>query len=179
MDNRFYRGNRRKKSKTYYVGMMALFMLCAMYMIVYPYISGGDDHNTDVSTSSELTSYEPAENSAQVLSADGDSETQNASQAAISAIEEKEQKVYEFKYADRLASHYEKHGMEMGFESEEEYLEGANALINNPEALHKTEAEDGDDIYYLESTNEIAFVSKEGYIRTYFICSGKSYYDRQ
>jgi len=58
-------------------------------------------------------------------------------------------------------------------------LDGANALINNPAALHKLEAEDDDYIYYLQATNEIVFLSQDGYIRTYFICSGKDYFDRQ
>ena len=46
--------------------------------------------------------------------------------------------------------------------------------------MHKLEKEDGDDIYYLEETNEIVFVSKSGYIRSYFKPSkGKAYYDKQ
>lgn len=84
-----------------------------------------------------------------------------------------------FKYPDRLTEHYEKHGVEMGFASEEDYLKAANAVITNPELLHKLEAEDGDDVYFLESTNEIVFVSKEGFIRTYFIADGIEYFDRQ
>ena len=50
----------------------------------------------------------------------------------------------------------------------EEYAEGANKVINNKNSLHKTEAEDGDDVYYLEETNEFVIVSTDGYIRTYF-----------
>ena len=180
MYNRYNRrGNRRKKSKTYYVGMMVLLIFCAMYLIAYPYFPKEEGSTIDVNTSSDATTYTSAENSAQVLTSDDENGTQSAAQAAISAIEEKEQKTYSFRYPDRLTSHYEKHGIEMGFASEEEYLEAANALISNPEALHKTEAEDGDDIYYLESTNEFAVVSTDGYIRTYYICQGKDYYDRQ
>ena len=62
---------------------------------------------------------------------------------------------------------------------QEEYLAGANAVINNEKALHKLEAEDNDHIYFIEATNEIVFLSQDGYIRTYFMCSGKDYYDRQ
>ena len=83
-----------------------------------------------------------------------------------------------FRYPDRLTSHFEKHGEETGQSSEEEYLSAANAVIHDPAALHKNEAEDGDDIYFREDTGEIVFVSTDGYIRTYFIAS-KSYYDRQ
>jgi hypothetical protein len=67
----------------------------------------------------------------------------------------------------------------MGYKNEAEYLAGANAVINNPSALHKLEAEDNDHVYYIESTNEIVFLSQDGFIRTYFICSGKAYFDRQ
>ena len=79
-----------------------------------------------------------------------------------------------------MQSHYEKHGVEMGFESPEEYLESANKVVSNPESLHKLEAEDGDDIYYLEATNEFVVVSTDGYIRTYFFpTAGIDYYNRQ
>ena len=79
-----------------------------------------------------------------------------------------------------LRQHYQKHGVEMGFSSPEAYLAAANAVIANPNALHKLEAEDNDHIYYLEATNEIVFVSQKGVIRTYFSPdSGKAYFDRQ
>ena len=46
--------------------------------------------------------------------------------------------------------------------------------------VRKTEAEDGDDVYYIESTNEFVVVSADGYIRTYFKPdSGIRYYNRQ
>ena len=85
---------------------------------------------------------------------------------------------YDFRRPDYLTEHYKKHGIEMGFESEEEYLKGANAVINDPAALHKLEAEDDDHVYFKESTGEIVFLSQDGYIRTYFIAD-KDYYDRQ
>ncbi len=56
----------------------------------------------------------------------------------------------------------------------------ASAVITNSNALHKKEAEDGDDVYYIEETNEFVVVSTDGYIRTYFNpSSGKDYFDRQ
>ena len=68
----------------------------------------------------------------------------------------------------------------MGFDSPESYEAAASAVVNNPDALHKIEAEDGDDVYYVESTNEFVVVSTDGYIRTYFLPSGgKAYFDRQ
>lgn len=66
----------------------------------------------------------------------------------------------------------------MGFASAEDYLAAANAVVSNPEALHKLESEDGDDVYYLESTGEFVVVSQKGYIRTYYLAD-KDYYDRQ
>lgn len=92
---------------------------------------------------------------------------------------EKEQVSLQFRKHSYLTQHFEKHGEEMGCSSEEEYLLKANEVVNNPKALTKTEAEDGDMIYYLEDTNEIVFVSTDGYIRTYFRCKNKSYFDRQ
>ncbi len=87
----------------------------------------------------------------------------------------------DFKYADSLTEHFEKHRDEFdGYSTEQEYLDGANRVINDPNALKKTEAEDGDLIYYLSETNEIVFVSTDGYIRTYFRPStGQDYFDRQ
>lgn len=87
---------------------------------------------------------------------------------------------YHFRNRDLLESHYEKHGKEMGFSSSKEYEMSASDVVNNPESLHKTEKEDGDDVYYKENTNEFVVVSTDGYIRTYFNPdSGKTYFDRQ
>ena len=69
---------------------------------------------------------------------------------------------------------------DMGFVSSEEYEMAASDVVNNPKSLHKTEKEDGDDVYYKEDTNEFVVVSTDGYIRTYFNPdSGKKYFDRQ
>ncbi|MBO5485723.1 MAG: hypothetical protein J5988_02170 [Eubacterium sp.] len=87
---------------------------------------------------------------------------------------------YAFRSFDYLEEHYEKHGIGMGFKSKEEYLAAANKVINNHNALHKKEAEDGDDVYFLESTGELVVLSTDGYIRTYFIPDdGIEYYNRQ
>lgn len=87
---------------------------------------------------------------------------------------------YHFRNRDLLESHYEKHGKKMGFSSSKEYEMSASDVVNNPESLHKTEKEDGDDVYYKENTNEFVVVSTDGYIRTYFNPdSGKKYFDRQ
>lgn len=89
-------------------------------------------------------------------------------------------KVYEFRNQSTLDSHFEKHRSEFDFDTIEEYVAGANRVINDKDALHKLEEEDGDEIYYLEATNEIVFVSADGYIRTYFKPSdGINYFNRQ
>ena len=85
-----------------------------------------------------------------------------------------------FSSRQNLEDHYKKHGIEMGFSSAAAYLAAANAVVANPKALHKLEAEDNDHIYYLEETNEIVFVSQKGFIRTYFEPDrGRAYFDKQ
>lgn len=91
---------------------------------------------------------------------------------------------YHFRNTKLRDDHFSKHGMEFkvdfGYETAEEYERGASDVINDPNALFKTEAEDGDGIYYLEDTNEFVVLSTDGYIRTYFRPSGrKAYFDRQ
>ena len=88
--------------------------------------------------------------------------------------------LYTFRRDSYLEQHFEKHGGEFDYSTAEEYLAGANRVIQSPDALHKLEAEDGDDIYYLEETNEFVVVSTDGYIRTYFRPDkGIDYYNRQ
>ena len=68
----------------------------------------------------------------------------------------------------------------MGYASAEEYLAGANAAIHRSDVLQKKEKEDGDDVYYVEATNDLVIVSTDGYIRTYFRPEdGIAYYNRQ
>lgn len=87
---------------------------------------------------------------------------------------------YYFRNDDLLEQHFEKHGMEMGFESMEAYEAAASAVVYHPDVLTKTEAEDGDYVYYVEETNEFVIISPDGYIRTYFNPSaGIDYFNRQ
>ena len=87
---------------------------------------------------------------------------------------------YTFRNKKLLEQHFDKHGEEFDYATPEEYEQGANLVISNSNALHKVEAEDGDDIYYLEETNEFVVVSTDGYIRTYFKPSkGIEYFNRQ
>ena len=87
---------------------------------------------------------------------------------------------YTFRTPELRLSHFTKHGIDMGFTTEEAYEEAASRVVTNPSALHKTEAEDGDDVYYIEDTNEFVVLSTDGYIRTYFNPdNGKAYFDKQ
>ena len=87
---------------------------------------------------------------------------------------------YSFRSEKLLNEHYEKHGKDMGFASAEEYEKAASDVINNPDALTKTEKEDGDYVYYVEETNEFVILSTDGYIRTYFYPdAGISYFNKQ
>ena len=100
------------------------------------------------------------------------SEANNTGEETVSNLQ--------FRKKKYLDEHYEKHGVEMGFDSPEAYLAAANAVVANPDALHKKEKEDNDDVYYVEDTNEFVVVSGDGYIRTYFNPSaGIDYYNRQ
>lgn len=83
-----------------------------------------------------------------------------------------------FRTEDKLQQHFEKHGQETGCATAEEYLAAANAVVANPAALHKMQAEDGDDLYFLESTGEFVVVSPAGYIRTYYLAD-RDYFERQ
>jgi len=91
---------------------------------------------------------------------------------------------YRFRSKKLLDQHFEKHGGEFGddfgYKTAKEYEKGASDVINSEDALHKTEKEDGDYVYYIEATNEFVVLSQDGYIRTYFRPdSGKKYYDKQ
>ncbi|MDO4187472.1 MAG: hypothetical protein Q4D29_00650 [Lachnospiraceae bacterium] len=87
---------------------------------------------------------------------------------------------YSFRNNRLWEEHFEKHGKEFPYDTKEEYLQGANVMLTSPNKLHKFEKEDGDDVYYLESTNEFIIVSKDGYLRTYFKPTrGKAYFDNQ
>ena len=94
------------------------------------------------------------------------------------AYETASERTYEFRKHRYLTEHFEKHGDEFPYDTEEAYLQGANNVINNPDTLHKLEKEDGDDVYFVEDTNEFVVVSTDGYIRTYFIAD-IDYYNRQ
>ena len=111
-------------------------------------------------------------------SVSGGMELERSSKVASEILQETPDVTYSFRKESYLTEHFEKHGAEFPYETEEEYLAGANNVIRNPEALHKLEAEDGDDVYFVENTNEFVVVSADGFIRTYFKAD-IDYYNRQ
>ncbi len=68
----------------------------------------------------------------------------------------------------------------MGFSSAKEYELAAVSVINDYGALHKEKADNGYEVYFIESTGEFVKVSEEGYILEYFKPdAGKMYFDSQ
>ncbi len=103
------------------------------------------------------------------------SQLTDAPSSQVSAAEKGE---LEFRNAEKLSQHFEKHGEEVGASSKGAYVAAANAVVANSDALHKEESEDGDDVYFLQDTGELVVVSQKGYIRTYFIAD-LDYFERQ
>ena len=93
-----------------------------------------------------------------------------------------EVKTYKFRSQKLLDQHFEKHGSEFGDITKEDYLRMANELINSKAetVLSKTEKEDGDYVFFDKATGYFAVLSKDGYIRTFFIPDrGIDYYNKQ
>lgn len=111
-------------------------------------------------------------------------ETSTPEETTFADLSEDTYVEYHFRTRKQLEQHFEKHGgefgSEFGYNSPEDYEAGASSVINDPDALFKTEAEDGDGVYYIESSNEFVILSTDGYIRTYFRpTAGISYFNRQ
>lgn len=88
---------------------------------------------------------------------------------------------YSFRTDELMDVHFKKHKDEFGDITIDEYLKGANNLINqlSDTVLTKTE-DDGDTLYYDTKTWEFVVLSKDGYIRTYFIPEdGIDYFNRK
>lgn len=134
------------------------------------------DEALEKANSDELNSDDTIENAS-----DDEEETAEVIENVNNDEETEETLIqYEFRNDSLWKEHFKKHGEEFPYETKEDYLAGANKALSNPNILHKLEGEDGDHVYYLEETNEIIFVSKDGYIRTYFKpTKGKKYFDKQ
>ncbi|MDE5556557.1 MAG: hypothetical protein K2J32_02510 [Ruminococcus sp.] len=137
-----------------------------------------DDENTDISISENSTLEEKTENITQPETEVFSADTEEIFSDGNSYVE------YHFRNEKLLNQHFEKHGSEFesdfGYVTAEDYEKGASDVINNPDALFKYEAEDGDGVYYIEESNEFVILSTDGYIRTYFRPSGRiDYFNKQ
>ena len=140
-----------------------------------PEIAGNEEEVPE--TEPEEKEKEPTEESPEEIIGEP---TEEPKENTAEQKEETPDIAYKVRTASQLKDHYEKHGIEMGFSSREEYEAAASDVVNNKNALHKIEKEDGDDVYYIEATNEFVIVSGDGYLRTYFLPSaGIDYYNRQ
>ena len=192
-------GKKGKKSILYYIVAALFLILSGALGNNQLEESTQDGYVSDIAVESQIDDTEneyASDNESKVeiqdenandteLDAEIQDENTNDIELEIEAVEEETaleevEILYTFRYRNNLESHYEKHGIEMGFDSPEEYLAAANKALANPDILHKIEAEDGDDVYYLEETNEFIVVSTDGYIRTYYYpTDGIDYFNRQ
>ena len=176
------------KKRPISVGIVVLLILALAFGYGISQINSAKLSNNDVTDIGETisTAVTEAETTAEVTETSTVTETETTSETtetstiAESAETEIPAKQYCFRNSELLNEHYKDHGIEMGFASAEEYEKAAAAVIDAPGVLHKYEKEDNDDVYYLESTNEIVIVSTDGFIRTYFKPDrGKDYFDEQ
>lgn len=171
-DNYVTKGGIKINKYLYLCLVVALFVIIGI--LKFAGSSSGENNSSNVETSSvnEKVVYSSApEKTAQAASTTAETKED---------VKEVDVKTYRFRTDKQAKEHFEKHGGEFPYSSLEEYVAGANKVINDSSALTKTEKEDGDYVYYLEKTNEFVIVSTDGYLRTYFKPSaGKAYYDRQ
>lgn len=182
----------KKLNKKYIISLIAvicIYILCLRLGIIEP---ESQQSSNDVA-STESMQEEQSENIESIADELEESvaptqegtevETESKQDESAEANNSSEEIVatdYEFRSKKLQDSHYEKHGIEMGFATVEDYVEAANMVIANPEALHKLEEEDNDHVYFLEETNEFVILSQDGYIRTYYIADGGlDYFNRQ
>jgi len=88
----------------------------------------------------------------------------------------------EFRTKELFEQHFAKHAGEFGNITKEQYLKGAQNLVNSKpggDILIKTRS-NGDTIFYNKATNEFAVKAKGGTIRTYFKpIDGLEYFNKQ
>ena len=168
-------GKKQKKQDKGYVlkalGKSLVLGLLAFLVVININFGTEESIPTDYETEESISADYEAEES---ISATSETVTESESK------QEESKYAYTFRNEQLLNEHYEKHGIYMKYKSPEKYLKGANRVIADKDTLHAIEAEDGDDVYYLEKTNEFVVVSRDGYIRTYFCPEdGIEYFHRQ
>ncbi len=157
------------------IGSAAAMLMVFVIYFVRPIIVKDQEHNLQTQQSLQADDI-------QTTPADGDKAEAPEITETTEATKTQDTSTPKFRFRNRrlLNEHYEKHGKDMGFKSAEEYEKAAAAVPVNPDALHKKEKEDGDDVYYVQATNEFVIVSGDGFIRTYFLPdSGIKYFNKQ
>lgn len=157
-----------KGKKPSIIGVIAMLLLCIGAVL--------SNHATD-DTNQVVSSNQIVEDDVKQTEFESNSsKASNEGEISPSSTQIK----YYFRNEHYLEQHYDKHGGEFDYQTKEEYLAGANRVIMSEQALYKTEAEDGDGVYYLEKSNEFVILSSDGYIRTYFRPNdGIRYFNRQ
>lgn len=161
--------------------IVAVIVLAFLYGSRFGDLSGGDSSGEYTAYTLPTAAYTEAESNSSVQETSAVTQsavTSSAKPASAQTSAAVASSSYHFRNRTRLDEHYEKHGIEMGFSSAQEYEAAAAKVISDPGALTKYEAEDGDEVYFIESTGEIVFVAPGNIIRTYFIAD-KAYFDRQ
>ena len=178
---------KRASTKTKALASVIVLAIAAVLMVTGAYSPGSGGSGTDGSGKAATTKVASTKSSSGSGSSDSGgsassdvseslaAQLTNAPSSQVSAAEKGE---LEFRNANKLSQHFEKHGEEVGASSEDTYVAAANAVVANGDALHKEESEDGDDVYFLQSTGELVVVSQKGYLRTYFI-TDLDYFERQ
>lgn len=173
-------------------GKLIVTSIAAIAIVLAALIGGGAlggiapgtdlSNTTNSSVVANISNATDASNTANAAAASAANTTDAAASAANTANDSNTStantKKYTFRNKNLLNEHYEKHGKDMGFTDAAAYESAASAVATNTKALHKTEKEDGDDVYYLENTREFVVVSTDGYIRTYYYAD-KDYFERQ
>ena len=125
-----------------------LIIVLSLMLAVMPVLSGCGKKSADAqeettaSLPTEAAETQQTTTTTQTTTATQETATQETTWTTTAAQTPRAD--YQFRKYSMLESHYYKHGIDMGFDSPEEYLAAANAVIANPDALTKTEKEDGD-----------------------------------
>lgn len=178
--------NQKKQDKGYVLkalGKSLVLGLLAFLVVININFGTEESIPTDYKTEESISVEYETEESISATYEEEESEPAEYETVSVAESESKQEEskyAYTFRNEQLLNEHYEKHGIYMKYKSPEKYLKGANRVIADKDTLHAIEAEDGDDVYYLEKTNEFVVVSKDGYIRTYFCPEdGIEYFHRQ
>lgn len=160
-----------KKNKVATIIVVAILVV-ALVVCFLILNSKGNDEKSDKSEK-ETTTTTTTVTTTVVTDNNEDTTTTTTAVTTTEKDDEEIEIVYNFRYEDYLNDHFEKHKGDTGCKTVEEYLERANYVIFNPDSLMGDEKPSDDDdggdlVYYLEETNEIVFLSGDGYIRTYF-----------